>query len=910
MSDSSNFSRKKITFSSSGDFKKKIDFSSLNVNNAVNVNRFSNNNQFTKHTFNFQKLNSSNNNFVNNKTESTNNQVQATSSFNGFVNKNAVGQFRKPNLTFQSLDIDDNKQENNIKATNRQVDGNNNDRTAGIQRSQLKPTSFNTSKQFFAKNNGGFNNQKSFEKKDKQFNGNYNNNNGNSQFKNNQNFGFGGYKKSFGNNTPFTKNAGGAGKFNFVKKDNKVKVKLNIDKNKSEKENVYRKTANTGGNIDKYSINSMIKGLSSGIEIDTEIDDVLGNVINVKPAGINSANSFQHERKVRTSSNNNVNRVNFNKQIVRDIEIHNNQITIGSFASQMAMSVKDLVRLLESNGVDIDNSEGNIENIVIDGDTAQLVAESLGNNIKRKNENDVENEFIQGITGKRKDIRSRAPIVTIMGHVDHGKTTLLDTIRKASVASGEAGGITQHIGAYRTKVGDKYITFLDTPGHAAFTQMRMRGAQATDIAVIVIAADDGIMPQTIEAINHAKVAGVPIIVAINKIDKPEANIENAKQMLLQYEVIPEEFGGDVMVVPISAKNGKNIDKLLEAILLQAEMLELKAYYDGGVDGIVIESKLDKKRGALVSVIVKNGILSQGDFIVAGEQYGKIKGMFDENGKMLKTAEPSVPVEILGLNSTPDAGEIFYAVKNEKDAKKMIEYRQEKAKKEAQQAKSGLSVEDAFAKMKTGDNDKKSVAFIIKADTKGSLEAIVNTLNKIENNEVELKIVHTGVGSVSENDVLLASTCGGMIFTFNTQKCDKKVLDEAEKRDVDIRDYKIIYELFDDVKDILSGKLKPVVKKNVLGHCEVKAIFEISKVGKIAGCLVKDGTISRGANVAVMRNGEMVIETKCSSLKHGKENVKDIQSGLECGVGIDNIDDVKVGDILEFYTIKEEKKFIQ
>ena len=406
MSDSSNFSRKKITFNTSGDFKKKIDFSSLNVGGDVKTNGFNNNNQFTKHTFNFQKLNSSNNNFVNNKTEGTNNQVQATNSSNGFVNRNNGGQFRKPNLTFQSLDVDDNKQENNIKATqNRQVDGNNNDRTAGIQRSQFKPTSFNTSKQFFAKNNGGFNNQNSFEKKDKQFNGNYNNNNGNSQFKNNQNLGFGGYKKPFGNNAPFTKNAGGAGKFNFVKKDNKVKVKLNIDKNKSEKENVYRKTANTGGNIDKYSINSMIKGLSSGIEIDTEIDDVLGNVINVKPAGINSANSFQHERKVRTSSNNNVNRVNFNKQIVRDIEIHNNQITIGSFASQMAMSVKDLVRLLESNGVDIDDSEGNIENIVIDGDTAQLVAESLGNNIKRKNENDVENDFIQGITGKRKDIR-------------------------------------------------------------------------------------------------------------------------------------------------------------------------------------------------------------------------------------------------------------------------------------------------------------------------------------------------------------------------------------------------------------------------------------------------------------------------------------------------------------------------
>ena len=909
MSDSSNIGRKKITFNSSGDFKKKIDFSSLNISNNGKLGSFNNNNQFTKHTFEFQK----NTNNVNNKIDSLSNSatsnVQNTGSIGnqGVINKFSNGQFRKPNISFQQKDNND-----GVKGCSTQTSSNQNinkDNFVKSPRNQFKPTTFSTNKQYSAESRNEFKNQKSFTEREKNLNGGNWNNSSSSNFKQgNQDFGFNRYKKPFGN-TSFSNNTAGSNKFNFVKKDNKVKVKLNIDKNKNEKENVYRKTANTGGNIDKYSINSMIKGLSSGIEIDTEIDDVLGNVISVKPAGINSANSFQHERKVRTSNGNTFNKVNFNQQIIRNIEIHDNQITIGSLATQMAMSVKDLIKLLESNGIDVDKSNRNVENTIIDGDTAQLIAESIGNNIVRKNENDVENEFIKNISGKRKDIRPRAPIVTIMGHVDHGKTTLLDTIRKASVASGEAGGITQHIGAYRTKVGDKYITFLDTPGHAAFTQMRMRGAQATDIAVIVIAADDGIMPQTIEAINHAKVANVPIIVAINKIDKPEANIENAKQMLLQHEVIPEELGGDVMVVPISAKNGKNIDKLLEAILLQAEMLELKAYYDGGVDGIVIESKLDKKRGALVSVIVKNGILSQGDFLVAGEQYGKIKGMFDENGKMLKTAEPSVPVEILGLNSTPDAGEIFYAVKNEKDAKKMIEYRQERAKREAQQSKSGMSVEDAFARIKSGDNDKKYVSIIIKADTKGSLEAIVNTLNKIENNEVELKIVHTGVGTVSENDVLLAGTCGGMVFTFNTQKCDKKVLDEAEKKNVEIRDYKIIYELFDDVKDILSGKLKPVVKKNVLGHCEVKAIFEISKVGKIAGCLVKDGIISRGANVAVMRNGEIVIETKCGSLKHGKENVKDIQNGLECGVGIDNIDEVNVGDILEFYTIKEEKKII-
>ena len=730
----------------------------------------------------------------------------------------------------------------------------------------------------------------------------------------------GGFNKQFGDkkfgDNRFGGNNGGnkpgfKKPFTFVKKNNQVKVKL-ANKPNNDTRQVYKKTANTGGNVDKYSIHSMMRSVASNIDIDTEIDDVLGNVINVKPAGINSSFSFQHERKVRSGKGDKKTAINL--PISREIEIYNDEISLASLADQMSVSVRDLVRIIENEGVNLeeyaeqDEYGGRIDygKIVIDGDTAELVASNCGHSIVRSSEADAENEFVENISNGRKDLRPRAPIVTIMGHVDHGKTTLLDYIRKASVASGEAGGITQHIGAYRTKVGDKWITFLDTPGHAAFTQMRMRGAQATDICVIVIAADDGIMPQTIEAINHAKAAGCPIIIAINKIDKPEANIERAKNMLLQYEVVPEELGGDVMVVPISAMKGTNVDKLLEAILLQAEMLELKAYYDGGSDGVVVESKLDKKRGTLVTVIVKNGILSQGDFLIAGEQYGKIKGMFDENGKMLKTAEPSVPVEILGMNSTPDAGEIFYAVKKEADAKEMIEYRKEKARQDELNAKAGLSAADAFARMQ-GDNGEKKVSFIIKADTKGSLEAIVGTLEKMEGEELELRIAHTGIGAVNESDVLLAGTCGGRIFTFNTQKCDKKVLDEAERRGVEIRDYKIIYELFDDVKDILSGKLKPIIKKTVVGHAEVKAIFEISKVGKIAGCLVKDGKAMIGTNVAVMRNGEAVFETKCDSLKHGKESVKEMQSGQECGVGLEKIDELKVGYMLEFFTVKEDKK---
>lgn len=694
----------------------------------------------------------------------------------------------------------------------------------------------------------------------------------------------------------------------FFKKSTNIKIKLHGNTKKDNDEKTFKKTSNTGKNFDKYSMSGMLKTISDNIELDTEIDDVLGNVISVKLSGINSANSLQKERKVRVSSGKNQNKVKFNKPITHEVIIYNNSIKLADLADQMAISLKQLINIFNREGITFDSqNQYDLAETIVDADTAEIIADCCGNKIKKVSDNDAENEFISTAKNSRTIIKTRPPVVTIMGHVDHGKTTLLDTIRKSSVANHEAGGITQHIGAYRTKVNDKWITFLDTPGHAAFTQMRARGAKVTDIVVIVVAADDGIMPQTEEAINHAKAANVPIIVAINKIDKPEANIEKTKQMLMQYDLLPEEFGGNVIVVPISAKDGKNIDKLLEAILLQAEILELKASYNGTPEGFVVEAKIDKKRGALATVIVKEGTLSQGDFIIVGEQYGKIKCMFDENGQMLKTAEPSVPVEILGLNTAPEAGDIFYAVKNEKEVKEILAKRQEKAKTSSQTSKSSVTIEDLMSQIKDSKQEIKTVSFIIKADTKGSLEAIVNTIKKFENQEVQIRIAHSGVGTISENDVLLAKTCNGYIMTFNTQKADKKVIEEAEKNDVEIRDYKIIYELFDDVKDIVSGKLKPVIKKTIQGHAEVKTIFEISKVGKIAGCLVKDGVVCRGINVAIVRNNAIVLETKCTSLKHGKENVKDIQSGQECGIGLENIDDVKAGDILEFFTTKEEKK---
>lgn len=881
-----------ITNSKKEDKKTEQD-SNINFSNHQNTNSSSGQikpqNQFRK--FVFTPLKQSVNNESGNQDGNKNNFKSDSN-----INKNSI---ENQNNTNDNVDDNKNKENQNVKT---QIQPKDQFRKIAFDFKSVKQNTVSDSNNV---NKGSKNdnnkNQSSFNKFSNKANNGFQKNNNFNNFAKNKQFGGQNTDKNKPNSCikKFDKNS------NFFKKS-QVKVKLKNDVKKDFEKQVFKKTTNTGGNVDKYSINGMLKTMSNNIELDTEIDDVLGNVISVKLSGINSANSLQKERKIRVATNKKENKVNFNIPIVREIKIYNNKITLSSLADQMAISVKELNKLLQSEGITFECSQQELQNQVIDGDTAELIASTCGHKVKRLSDTDAENNFINSVKSGRINEKPRAPIVTIMGHVDHGKTTLLDYIRKSSVASGEAGGITQHIGAYRTKVNNQWITFLDTPGHAAFTEMRARGAKITDVIIIVVAADDGIMPQTEEAISHAKNSGCPIIVAINKIDKPDANVEKTKQMLLQYELVPEELGGDVMVVPISAKEGRNIDKLLEAILLQAEMLELKASYEGNPEGFVVEAKMDKKRGALATVIVKEGTLQQGDFIIVGEQYGKIKGMFDENGQMVKQAEPSTPVEILGLNSVPNAGDIFYAVKNEKEVKDIISQRQDKAKKEAQSAKLGTSSADLLSKLK-GENGAKKISFIIKADTKGSLEAIVNTLNKFDNDEIKPHIAHSAVGSVNDSDVLLASTCNGFIMTFNTQKADKKVLDEAEKKNVEIRDYKIIYQLFDDVKDILSGKLKPIVKKTIQGHAEVKAIFEISKVGKIAGCLVKDGTICRGANVAIIRNGSVVFETKCDSLKHGKEVVKDIQSGQECGVGLEKIDEVQAGDVLEFFTIKEEKK---
>jgi translation initiation factor IF-2 len=516
----------------------------------------------------------------------------------------------------------------------------------------------------------------------------------------------------------------------------------------------------------------------------------------------------------------------------------------------------------------------------IDADTADLVVTSFGHSVKRVQESDVEN-ILNSEEDKPEYLKPRAPIVTVMGHVDHGKTSLLDALKSTDVAAGEAGGITQHIGAYSVKMSDnRMITFIDTPGHEAFTEMRTRGAKVTDIVVLVVAADDGIKTQTIEAISHAKAAGVPIIVAINKIDKPEANIEKVKNELLQHELVPEDLGGDVVVVPVSAKEKKNLDKLEEAILLVAEMEDLKANPNTIASGVVIESKIDKGQGVIASILVQRGTLKNGDLLVAGTTYGRIKKMNNDKGRTVLEALPSYVVEIFGLNVAPLAGDLFNVVMTEKQARDITEYRMRKSKENKVTA-SKTSLEDLFQKA-SGEGKIKELPIIIKGDVHGSIEAIIGSLNKI------------------------VKATGAIILGFNVRS-NTAARTDAEKNKVDIRYYSIIYNLIDDIKAIMSGMLSPVIREIYIGSVEIREVFNVSKVGKVAGSYVTKGIIKRGAGVRLLRNDIVIHEGKLKTLKRFKEDVKEVQEGFECGIAFEKYDDIKVGDLVEVFEIVEEQK---
>ncbi len=571
------------------------------------------------------------------------------------------------------------------------------------------------------------------------------------------------------------------------------------------------------------------------------------------------------------------------------------EITVGELASRLKVQAAEIIKRLMSVGVMASISD------VIDYDTAALVAMEIGAKVEKEVFVTIEERLFEPEEDKDEDLVKRSPIVVVMGHVDHGKTSLLDAIRKTNVTTGEAGGITQHIGAYQVRINGEAITFLDTPGHEAFTAMRARGAQVTDIAVLVVAADDGIMPQTVEAINHAKAANVSIIVAINKIDKPTANPDKVKQELTEYGLVPEEWGGDVICVPVSAKTGENIDTLLEMINLVAEVQELKANPNRMATGTVIEARLDKGRGPVATMLVQNGTLHTGDVIIAGAALGRVRVMLDDRGNRIQAAGPSMPVEITGLAEVPAAGDTFHAVEDERLAKELVEQRKQEAKEEQFSAYRKVTLDNLFSQISEGEM--KELPIIVKADVQGSVEAVKQSLEKISNEEVRVKVIHGAVGAVSESDVMLANASNAIIVGFNVRP-DPVAKEMAEREDVEIRLYRIIYDAINEITDAMKGMLAPKYRDVDLGRAEVRQVYKISSVGTVAGCYVLDGKLARNAKIRVVRDGIVVAEDEMSSLKRFKDDAKEVAKGYECGVTLEKFADIKEGDIFEAYITEE------
>jgi translation initiation factor IF-2 len=587
------------------------------------------------------------------------------------------------------------------------------------------------------------------------------------------------------------------------------------------------------------------------------------------------------------------------EKVIRDVVIPE-AITVQELANRMAERVVDVIKALMKLGMMVTATQS------IDADTAELVVSEFGHKFKRVTEGDVENVLKTDEQEDPENLVARPPVVTIMGHVDHGKTSLLDALRKTDVAAKEAGGITQHIGAYQVAMptGQK-VTFLDTPGHEAFTAMRARGAKITDIVVLVVAADDGIMEQTKEAIAHAKAAGVPIVVAVNKIDKPGADSSRVKNELMQYELVPEEFGGDTIIVEVSAKTGQNLEQLVESLLLQAEVLELKSNPNRPGSGVVVEARLDQGKGAVTTILVQKGTLKVGDIVVAGPAFGRVRTLVDDKGQTLKEAAPGTPAIILGLSQAPEAGDTFSVVEDEKTARDIAEYRQRRIREQSVAAQA-RTIENLFGA--AAGTNAKELPIIIKGDVQGSVEAIAGSISKYSGEEVAVKILHSGVGGINESDITLAKSTGAMIIAFNVRAAPK-AKEMAAKDKVNIRYYSIIYEVVDDVKAALSGMLAPSVRENFLGYAEIREVFNISKVGKVAGCMVTDGVIKRGCKVRLLRDNVVIHEGTLKTLKRFKDEAKEVKSGLECGMAFENYDDIRQGDQIECFELVEEARTV-
>ena len=573
------------------------------------------------------------------------------------------------------------------------------------------------------------------------------------------------------------------------------------------------------------------------------------------------------------------------------------EINVGELAARMKKSAGEVIKRLIKLGVFASVSD------VVDYDTAALVAIEFGCKVEKEVVVTVEEKLIDDHEDSADELVGRAPVVVVMGHVDHGKTSLLDYIRHANVASGEAGGITQHIGAYTVEINGSPITFLDTPGHEAFTSMRARGAMVTDIAILVVAADDGIMPQTIESINHAKAAGIPLVVAINKMDTVGANPERIKQQLTEYDIVPEEWGGDTIVCPISAKTGEGIDNLLENLVILAEVQELKANPNRAAKGAVIEARLDKGRGPIMTVLVQNGTLKLGDIIIAGTAVGRVRTMINDKGVRITEAGPSVPVEISGMSEVPSAGDTFNAVADERMARELVEERKTQQKNAAFGSSKKVSLEDLFSQIQAGEM--KTLNIIVKADVQGSAEAVKASLEKITNDEVCVKVIHSGVGAINESDVMLAATSGAIIVGFNVRP-DNAARDSAARANVDMRMYRVIYDCINEIEAAMKGMLAPKFEEVIIGHAEVRETYKVSKVGTVTGCYVLDGKIQRGCSVRVLRDNIVIYEGELASLRRFKDDVKEVASGYECGMQVEKFNDIKVGDIIECFVMEQVK----
>ena len=770
-------------------------------------------------------------------------------------------------------------------------------------RNNSRPNNFNNRNNENRNYDNRNNENRNTENRNSRYN-NYNNNGTNNNFKRNNNNNNNRNNNNGNNNTNrfnnrkpldergIEKNIKNIMTVETVEKEIVRDYSKNIDKQKAnnkfeENKNKKNKSRKNDNGFDE----GKLKSLKQANKLSNMFEDQEGGMLDYYDL------TTQRGRKGKKKANRDEDR---NKQKIfelTEIEIPDS-ITVKDLAAEMKKTTADVIKKLLGYGIMATINQE------VDFDTAFLVAGEFGITAKKKETITDEDILFDDSEDKEEELEVRPPVVVVMGHVDHGKTSLLDTIRKTNVIGGEAGGITQAIGAYKVKVNDREITFLDTPGHEAFTAMRARGAQITDIAILVVAANDGIMPQTIEAINHAKSAGIPIIVAINKIDLPDANVDKVKQELMNYELVPEEWGGDTICVPISAKNNINIDQLLEMVLLEADVLELKANPHKQSKGVVIEARLDKNKGAIATMLVQRGTLDVGDTIIVGSSIGRIRAMVNENGKKVKSAGPSTPVEIMGLTDVPEAGDTFYEVKDEKTAKHLIEKRKREAREKAINSGTKITLDNLFSQMEEGNL--KHLNLIVKADVQGSVEAVKQSMEKLQNEEVKVKVIHAAPGAVNESDVTLAKVSNAIIIAFNVRPIPA-AKEMAEKEEVEIKQYSVIYQAIEEVEAAMKGMLAPKYEEKIIGNAEVRQTFKISNVGTIAGAYVLTGKVERNAGVRIIRDNIVIHEGKLATLKRFKDDAKEVSKGFECGIQIENYNDIKEGDIIEAYIMEEIKR---